>query len=200
MQPPTDIDREVRQALSDGDRDAAVARLLSAYGDEVFGYLVAIVKDEEAARDVYSAFTEMLLGAVTEFRFRSSCRTYVYALARSAACRHLRHPRLRRELPIELHPSAAEVAAPVRTVTAPHQQSAPRKVAALKATLSEEEQSILTLRVSRSMEWRDIALVIDGEAQGAQLTQRAAALRKRFERIKAKLREQAVAAGLLEVR
>ena len=53
-----------------------------------------------------------------------------------------------------------------------------------------DEQSLLTLRVDRGMSWAEIAHILD-EGAGEP------ALRKRFERVKRKLRDLAAAEGLL---
>jgi RNA polymerase sigma-70 factor, ECF subfamily len=59
---------------------------------------------------------------------------------------------------------------------------------------------LLVLRIDRNLSWRDIAIVMEGENIGLDetLTQKAETrFRKRFERIKDKLRELAVAQGLI---
>jgi RNA polymerase sigma-70 factor (ECF subfamily) len=59
---------------------------------------------------------------------------------------------------------------------------------------------LLILRVDRGMDWRDLAAAMGDEnapLEGADLDREAARLRKRFERIKDRLRELAREAGLL---
>jgi RNA polymerase sigma-70 factor (ECF subfamily) len=54
---------------------------------------------------------------------------------------------------------------------------------------SEEDQTLLVLRVDRNLAWRDIAQVILGEdARPSDLTRKSTALRKQFERVKDRLR------------
>jgi RNA polymerase sigma-70 factor (ECF subfamily) len=66
------------------------------------------------------------------------------------------------------------------------------KVAALRAQLDEEDRTILVLRIDRKLAWQDIARVLaDEELSDAEATKRSAALRKRFERIKDRLRKLA---------
>jgi DNA-directed RNA polymerase specialized sigma24 family protein len=62
------------------------------------------------------------------------------------------------------------------------------RMAALRAELSPEDQTLLTLRVDRDLPWGDVADILD-EAEPA--------LRKRFERLKLRLRELARTHGLL---
>ncbi len=63
----------------------------------------------------------------------------------------------------------------------------------LRAQLEPDEQMLLTLRLDRELDWREIAVVLEDEppADDAAVTRAAAALRKRFERIKEKLRKLA---------
>ena len=51
----------------------------------------------------------------------------------------------------------------------------------------------MILRVNRQLPWRDIAQIIDDDAE--DIDKRAAALRKRFERLKDELRAKAQASG-----
>jgi RNA polymerase sigma-70 factor (ECF subfamily) len=67
---------------------------------------------------------------------------------------------------------------------------AKRRLEDLRAALDEEDRTLLILRVDRRMHWRDIAQVMaDGVVDEGELVRTAAKLRKRFERIKERLRE-----------
>src|SRR5207245_2236213 len=61
-------------------------------------------------------------------------------------------------------------------------------LARLRESLGPHEQSLLTLRVHVGLSWKEIAEILGTDP---------AALRKRFERLKAQLRQRAEAAGLL---
>ena len=64
----------------------------------------------------------------------------------------------------------------------------------LRATLDEDEQTLLTLRVDRRLSWAEVAQVMaeDGAAPPEE-----PALRKRFERLKEKLARAAREQGLV---
>jgi hypothetical protein len=69
---------------------------------------------------------------------------------------------------------------------------------------AEHDQMLLILRVDRQMEWRDLALVIStsdasptATLDNAALDREAGRSRKRFERVKAELKDLAKKAGLL---
>jgi RNA polymerase sigma-70 factor, ECF subfamily len=64
----------------------------------------------------------------------------------------------------------------------------------LREQLDPEDHEILLLRLDRELPWRDIARILGGDDQ---ITVRAAALRKRFERTKERLRKLAIEHGLI---
>jgi RNA polymerase sigma-70 factor (ECF subfamily) len=64
----------------------------------------------------------------------------------------------------------------------------------LRETLDPDDQTLLSLRLDRELEWEELAVVLSGE--GTPVT--AVALRKRFERLKDRLGRLAREEGLLE--
>ena len=71
----------------------------------------------------------------------------------------------------------------------------------LREKLSLDEQALLNLRIDREMSWRDVALVMLGnqaDHDEDSIKSESNACRKRFERTKAKLRDLADSAGLLD--
>jgi RNA polymerase sigma-70 factor (ECF subfamily) len=94
----------------------------------------------------------------------------------------------------------ADLAAEVRSRTATYLLTEVKdQVRALRDRLTPDDQAILVLRVDRDLPWRDIARIMADEGESLtepELVRRAAALRKRFERIKDELRALAQAAGL----
>jgi RNA polymerase sigma-70 factor (ECF subfamily) len=74
----------------------------------------------------------------------------------------------------------------------------------VREQLEPDDQMLLILRVDRQLEWRDLALVMStrdhcptARLDDAALDREAARLRKRFERVKAELKDLAQEAGLL---
>lgn len=171
----------------------AATAAIRGYGPEIRGYLQAVMRDEDAARDVFSQFAEDLWKGIGGFRRECSFRTWAYKLAWHAAARHLADPyRARRR---RLGTSEAEaLAQEIGSASRPWQRTSVKsRVAALRAGLTPDEQTLLTLRVDRRLSWREVAHVLAAAATPAE----EAALRKRFERLKARLRELAVREGLL---
>jgi RNA polymerase sigma-70 factor (ECF subfamily) len=167
--------------------DAATIAV-KGYGPELLGYLVGMTRSEVEAHEVFSVFCESLWKNLPGFRWESSFRTWAYCVARRAFTRMRRDPHRRRAVPYSEAMSAA--IAQVRTRTATFLRSETRdKVAALRAKLPPDDQTLLILRINRKMPWRQIAIVLGEEGEtAAAVERRASSLRKRFERLKADLR------------
>ena len=193
----------IREAHRQGDFSASAARAVETYGPEVLGFLVAVLRDEAVGSEVFSQFCEDLWTGLPRFRWECTFRTWAYTLARNAARRHLRSPHLRRNAALSQE-ALAEVADRVRTSTVSYLRSEVKQgVQRLRESLDEEDQALLILRVDRNLPWNDVARIMLDEGGGASATgsaiaRKAAALRKRFERVKDHLRALARAQGLLE--
>jgi RNA polymerase sigma-70 factor, ECF subfamily len=167
-----------------------VEGVLREHGPEIFGWLLATLASEAEATDAYSIFSEELWRSLARHQGRCSMRTWCFMLARHAASRTIEQ---RGRAPAE---RISEV--PEGCLVAPRGESGPvylrtdirKGVRALRAQLDPDDQLLLVLRVDKDLGWRDIALVMFGDCtDDAGLARRAAALRKRFERVKERLRE-----------
>lgn len=169
--------------------------LLCEYGGEILGWLSAILASETDADDAFSLFCEDLWRSLARYRGRCSPRTWCYMIARHAASRIYEARRSQRATPVAEVPDGALVA-PLRETTLLHFRTAVKdRLRSLRAELAPEDQTLLILRVDRDLGWRDIAFVELGPDVGdTELTRHAAALRKRFERVKQRLRALAAAA------
>ena len=74
------------------------------------------------------------------------------------------------------------------------------EIAKLREALSDDDRELLLLRVDRGLSFTEIASVLNGldPGQHEELKREAARCRKQFERIKLRLRELAIEAGLLQ--
>lgn len=188
------LEATIRAAAQAGDYRTATTRIIHGYGDEILGFLVAMTRSEADAQDAFSFVCEAVWKHLATFRWASSCRTWLYTLARSGLGRIGRDPYGKRKVVIDDAGIEALVqAARSRTATFLRTESKDR-LAEIRATLAPDEQALLILRINRGLEWRDIAAVLaseDGEElDDAQLARESAALRKRFERLKERLRER----------
>lgn len=195
--PGGDLEAEVRGRLDAGDVDGAATRALERYGPELHGFLRAIARDDDLAADAFAIGSEQLWRNLARFRWQASLRTWAYQLFRHALYQVRADPRRRpdRNLPLSLVTSIANLQ---RSRTAPYQRTEVKEgLRALREALDPLDHEILVLRLDRAMSWKDIARALADDDAEAGLDQRAAALRKRFERAKAQLRELAVAHGLI---
>jgi RNA polymerase sigma-70 factor (ECF subfamily) len=190
----TRLEGSIRALCDAGQHGEAATVAIKGYGPEILGYLVATARTETDATDAFSMFCEDVWRGLPRFRFASSLRTWAYTLARHALYRLVRDPERRRPKvsPSEA-PELAELAENIRTSTMLHLRTEVKdRVAALREQLDEEDRTILILRVDRKLAWQDIARVLAVEdITEADANKRSAALRKRFERIKDRLRKLA---------
>lgn len=189
---PDDLDELVRARCAAGDASGAATLVLERHGREILEYLVAIARSEADGADAFSLFAEHLWRGLPGFRGEAKVRTWSYAVARRALARVRRAPHRRRGAALDDVPELAQLEAQVRTRTLSYLRTAVKdQVAALRDQLAPDDQALLILRIDRKLEWRDVALAMadeDDPPAGAELTRRAATLRKRFERIKDDLR------------
>ena len=122
-----------------------------------------------------------------QFRWTSSFRTWAYAIARNLARDSHRRRKRAKEVALDEAPEIAQHAIAVRTTTMMYMRTETKKrFDELRAALDEDDRTLLVLRVDRRMPWRDIARVMAED--GDDLDRLSASLRKRFERVKERLR------------
>ncbi|HKE18030.1 MAG TPA: RNA polymerase sigma factor [Kofleriaceae bacterium] len=190
----------IRAAHATGDMEETVRLGLAHYQVEVYSFLCARLRSEADAHDVFAQLLEDIWRGIASFAWRSSFRTWLYTLARNAAVRFERTPanQARR------HARASEVAEPAaveRSRTRPYLRTDVKdRFAALRSTITPDEQSILVLRVDRGLRWDEVARILhDGdEPDEATVAREASNLRQRFRQLKERLREMARAEGLLD--
>lgn len=193
---------EVRTLIERGDTNAATTHTLELYGEEIGGYLAAFMRNEGHAGDVFSQWCEDVWRGLPAFRWTSTLRTWSYTLARNAAHRFRRSPanRTSNNLPLDVSSRVTKLVQGVRDSTALYLKTQVKdRMRALREELTEEDQTLLILRVDRRLDWTEVATVMleAADPDPAEVKRKAAALRKRFERVKKRLRELAEAEGLL---
>jgi RNA polymerase sigma-70 factor (ECF subfamily) len=191
-----EVEREVARLLEASDAAAAASVIVRELGPQILGYLGSVLHDRDDADDAFARWAEAVWSGIGGFRGEAALSTWCHRVAYHAALRVLRDPfqRRRAELPTS---QAAQLAAQVRSVTASHLgTTAQDRVAELRRALSPEDQTLLVLRLDRELPWRDVATVLAGD--GVDVSE--AALRKRYERVKERVRQLAVEAGLLPKR
>src|SRR5262249_55287269 len=124
------------------------------------------------------------------FEGRSSFRTWVYTIAWHASLRLRERQRARREVLISDSQFSA-LALEVRTSTLSRLGEERRtRLQELRETLPTEDQLLLVLRIERELDWKDLARVLnpDADMDEPTLTRESARMRKRFQAVKERLR------------
>jgi RNA polymerase sigma-70 factor (ECF subfamily) len=198
-----ELEREIRKHFDAGDKERAATVLLKGYGREVLGFLIARLRDRDAAADVFSLFTEDLWKGFDGFRWDCSARVWSYALARHAASRYIGDAQKRRKRYVALSRAGplSAIEQKIRTATLRAARTEARSgIERLRESLPVEEQTLIMLRVNRKLDWKEIALIMTGDAAGspdATLEKEAVRLRKRYQLVKDKLRRMALEQGLI---
>jgi RNA polymerase sigma-70 factor, ECF subfamily len=192
------FEEELRRSARAGELRGAFERALARYGPELLGFLDALVGHEEEARELYAQLCEDLWRAFPEFEWRATFRTWAYVAARNAVRRHRASAGRRRLRPLTSQ-TLEGLEARLRTETAPHLKTDNKaRVSRLRERLDPDDRMLLILRVDRALAWEDIAAILDDRAHDEGARKRAAAsMRKRFERLKERLRALAREEGLL---
>ena len=185
------LDARVRALLERGEVDEAATAALEALGPSLLGFLGSLLEEDDA-RDAFSIFAEDLWRGLPAFRFECSLRAWSYRLARHAAARLRKNAWNRRaeRLPSSMASRLAASIADSAQLPGGRREALRR----LRESLDAGDQQLLSLRLDRELEWEELAELLSED--GPPVT--AAALRKRFERLKERLGQMAQDAGLLE--
>jgi RNA polymerase sigma-70 factor (ECF subfamily) len=198
-----DVDEVVRAALATGDAQKAATAAIEAYGGEILSFLCARLRSQSDGAEAFSMFAEDFWKGLPGFAFRCNLRTWLYTIARNAANRYAVSPQHKRGRNLTLTGNAplSQLIEHARSATAIHMRTDVKdRMRALREQLDVEDQTLLILHIDRALPWRDLALVMRGEEaalDGEELEREAARLRKRFERVKAQLKELAIKEGIV---
>jgi DNA-directed RNA polymerase specialized sigma24 family protein len=188
-----ELDQRVRGAFEAGDLRAAAECIVDTLGADLVRVIHARFRDEQLTAEVFSRVAEDLWVGLPTFTFRCSVRAWVFTLARNAGSRYLDRE-LRRErahVPLSRAPELVDAVQRSFAQTFPGASTDPTdRLAALRAELDEDDQLLLTLRIDRELDFREIAVVMlgDADADRGAVVREAARLRKRFQTLKERLR------------
>jgi len=190
-------DDDVRTLLQGRDYAAALTLTIRSYGPEVFGWLTAQLRDAEQAREAFAWFAEDLWNSLRNFRGECSVRTWAYAVARNSLRRFRERGRAGQLDGVVLSEVSRASVLMVAPITSDSHFTKERKldlIERLRGELDEEDQALLTLRVDKGLNWREVATVLHFEGTLPSedvLAREEARLRKRFQLVKDKLRKLA---------
>lgn len=186
----TELDVRVRERLAGGDADGAATLALEELGPHLLGWLRAL-HGKDDGDEVFAEFAERLWRGLPAFRGESPLRAWAYRIAWNASHSFRAEAWQRRRRRLETT-AASRLAATLSRSAAPAADE--RRLARLRELLPPGDHALLVLRLDRDMAWEEIAAVLS--ASGTRVT--AAALRKRYERLKERLARLAREEGLLE--
>ena len=179
-----EVEERIAAAMAGGDHRAAATEVIRGYGPRILGYLNVVLRDDLDAGDAFSLFAEQVWRGMPAFAGRSTARTWAFKAAWSAAMkvRDDAWRRLGRRLDTG---EASRIAEDVRTRTGLRYERQRAELETLRLLLSDEDQTLLVLRLDQELSWEEVAevLALDGEPVEP------ATLRKRFARIKERLAE-----------
>ncbi len=187
------VEQRIRERAAGGDVDGASTEALRALGPSMLRYLRSMLRDEDAAVDAFSQFAENLWKGLATFRWDSSLRTWAFRLAYNAALNVRAEAWRRRARPFATG-EASRIAEEVRTKTVIRVERQRQALDVLREALTDDERSLLALRVDQGLSWAEIAAVVSSEGRPVD----ANTLTKRFERLKERLAVMAREQGLLD--
>lgn len=198
------LEKQVRESWQNNDYNEATHLCIKGLGPEIIGFLEARLRSLSDAAEVFSVFAEDLWRGLPRFEWRSTVRVWAYSVAINAANRYLSAPQRKRKRNLTLSrvEPLQSVVNQVRTTTLAYLKTQTKtRMRMLMETLPQQDQSLLILRIDREFSWRDIAQAMSSEDDlnsEEAISRNAARFRKRFERIKGRLRELAVQEGIID--
>jgi RNA polymerase sigma-70 factor (ECF subfamily) len=193
------LEERIAAALAEERRDDALRLTLDGYGPELYGLLLAELRDADRAQEVFALFAEDLWRGMARLQLRTTMRAYCYAVARHAKFRFLDAVVRKERRGVPLSQADWQVlVAQVRTGTEEYLRSSAREgIQALREGLADEERTLLALRIDRGLGFREIAEALGEPDLGeAELKSEEQRWRKRFQLVKDKLRRRARELGI----
>ncbi len=192
-----DIEASIRAACEDGQYQRGATILIQMFGPQIRRFITARVGSHVAAHEIFSDFTLDVWRGLPGFGWRCPVRSWAYTVARNAANRYVVAPHRRAarnialsEVPVQSHLDGDDGFTPNYL-----RPEVKRRFRALREQLSPTERQMLELRCDRGMPWRDLTLAVEGQIEDpSDLARATARMRKRFQLVKEKLREQLLAA------
>jgi RNA polymerase sigma-70 factor (ECF subfamily) len=187
----------VRTLLQVRDYDAALTVTIRAYGPEVLGWMDAQLKDSHQAREAFTWFAEDLWNSMRAFRGECTMRTWAYAVARNSVNRYRQRGRgggFEAVVLSAISRASALMVSPVTPDSSLAQERQLDLIERLRGELTEDDQTLLTLRIDKGLNWREVAIVMEyaGQLPSEEvLLREEARLRKRFQLVKERLRKLA---------
>jgi len=180
------LEERIAAALSRGDVDGATTEALRGHGPDLLRCARALCRSQDDARDVFAEVALRLWKALRTFRPETTVRALGYRLVRHAAADFYADGFRRRRATL----SSGLVSRLAQSIHTSSKVSLERKAglyADILAQLTQEEKSLLFLKVDRRLSWDEVADALADDGRSVNPV----ALRKRFERLKEKIARRA---------
>jgi RNA polymerase sigma-70 factor, ECF subfamily len=185
------LEHEVGVRLQAGDIEGAATRVLETCGPGVRGYLRVALTTDRRVRDAYSIFSETVWQCLRRYPKQRRMIVWAYRLAYMAAKQQRDQSRPKRTTTHRKGSSSgARVLSRTRAATV-EPLGAAEDAELMRAELSLEEQTVLTLRIDRGFSWQEIGWVL-GRGSAAE------PMRRRYQRLVQRLHRAAIARGFIE--
>jgi RNA polymerase sigma-70 factor, ECF subfamily len=146
------MDQDIRQLLSQRQKDRAFEVLLQRYQTKVFRLVFSIVANsaraEEVTQDVFLKIWQALPG----YDGRASLATWIYTIARNTSISYLRAESYRKTLPLEEAPEPFAEVEPVLSRI---------EIERLLASLPDEQREVVVLFYLQERSIEDVAAMLD---------------------------------------
>ncbi len=155
---------DANELLARGDRKGAIAALVDAHGEALFGFCIRVLHDRALAEDVLQQTYLEAYRDIGRFEGRSSLRTWLTRIA-THRCQDALKARTRRERHIEYHPAVIDFVDPDAVATEHLEQS--RRSAALEdclSHLSDDVRMTVLLRFHAGMSYAEMSAVLGARA------------------------------------
>lgn len=207
---PPPSDAEVEQAIkthlergATDDVQRAVERAIEHYGQRLCAFILGLVKDPATAADVQQDLWIAVYAHAPRFRWESSFKGWLYLLARRMAIKAVQRDRQRHEragVPLSQAAESRLAAHLATSIAMWKKDDFKQRFRALRDQLSEKDRTLLVMRADQELPFREIALALaepDENLDAAALKTRETTLMKRFQRVKQRLYQLALEAGLV---
>ena len=186
------VESRISELLDEQQINQAVEEILEFYGPRIFRMMMGVFHNEAIAQDVYQQFSIQLWESLESFRGDSQIYTWTYTLARRAIGQRLRGSK--KETRLHTHQRDQLAAKWTRTATAEWRKTESKdKFQEMVEELDHDERTLVMLRIGEEMSWKEVAQVMqDGDEtlEGSELSKESGRLRKKFQRVKDKLKRK----------
>ena len=146
------MDKDIRQLLSQRQKDRAFEVLLQRYQAKVFRLVFSIVANRSRAEEVTQDAFLKIWQALAGYDGRASLSTWIYTIAKNTSISHLRSEFYRKTLSLEESPEPFAATEPVLSRI---------EIERLLANLPDEQREVIVLFYLQERSIEDVATMLD---------------------------------------